>query len=71
MVYSLSIAAFGGTTQLVVTWLLHVTGNALAPAFYLIAAASIGQVALLMMAESAPAPLARRALALAAPSVAG
>jgi MHS family citrate/tricarballylate:H+ symporter-like MFS transporter len=66
MVYSLSIAAFGGTTQLVVTWLLHVTGNALAPAFYLIAAASIGQVALLMMTESALAPLARRALALAA-----
>ncbi|HLZ85550.1 MAG TPA: MFS transporter [Caulobacteraceae bacterium] len=72
IVYSLSIAAFGGTTQLVVTWLLHVTGNALAPAFYLMGAASIGQVALMLMAESAPAPLARRALALAAaPSVAG
>lgn len=72
LVYSLSIAAFGGTTQLVVTWLLHVTGNALAPAFYLVGAASIGQVALMMMAESAPAPLARRALALAgAPSVGG
>jgi MFS family permease len=71
-VYSLSIAAFGGTTQLMVTWLLHVTGNALAPAFYLVGAASIGQVALMMMAESAPAPLARRALALAvAPSVGG
>jgi MFS family permease len=71
-VYSLSIAAFGGTTQLMVTWLLHVTGNALAPAFYLVGAASIGQVALMMMAKSAPAPLARRALALAvAPSVGG
>jgi MFS family permease len=70
-VYSLSIAVFGGTTQLVVTWLLHVTGNPLAPAFYLVVATSIGLVALMMMAESAPAPLARRALTLAAARGAG
>jgi len=29
--YSLAIAAFGGTTQLVVTWLIHVTGSPMAP----------------------------------------
>ena len=35
-VYSVSIAAFGGTTQLVVTWLIHVSGSAMAPAWYLL-----------------------------------
>ncbi|MGH7022919.1 MAG: MFS transporter [Caulobacteraceae bacterium] len=57
-VYSVSIAAFGGTTQLVVTWLLHVTGDPLAPAWYLIGATAIGQVALMLMRESSPARLA-------------
>lgn len=58
-VYSVSIAAFGGTTQLVVTWLIHVTGSAMAPAWYLIAATGIGQIALMLLHESAPARLAR------------
>ena len=53
--YSIAIAAFGGTTQLVVTWLIHVTGSALAPAWYLIAATCLGQLALMLMTESAPA----------------
>jgi MHS family citrate/tricarballylate:H+ symporter-like MFS transporter len=53
-VYSVSIAAFGGTTQLVVTWLIHVTGSAMAPAWYAIGAAAIGQIALMLMPESAP-----------------
>jgi MHS family citrate/tricarballylate:H+ symporter-like MFS transporter len=58
--YSLAIAAFGGTTQLVVTWLIHVTGNPVAPAWYLTGAVAIGQVALILMPESAPIKLARR-----------
>jgi len=53
-VYSVAVAVFGGTTQLVVTWLIHLTGNALAPAWYVIAAGAIGQVALMLMVESAP-----------------
>lgn len=53
-VYSLAIAAFGGTTQLVITWLIHVTGSALAPAGYLVVATGIGQVALMLFPESAP-----------------
>ena len=52
--YSVSIAAFGGTTQLVATWLIHVTGSAMAPAWYMIGATSLGQIALMLMAESAP-----------------
>ena len=58
-VYAVSIAAFGGTTQLVVTWLIHVTGSAMAPAWYLIGAAAIGQVAYMLIRESAPMRLSR------------
>jgi MFS family permease len=56
-VYSVSIAAFGGTTQLVVTWLIHVTGSAMAPAWYLIGAVAMGQIAMMLMRESAPVRL--------------
>jgi len=56
-IYSVSIAAFGGTTQLVVTWLIHLTGSAMAPAWYLVCAAAIGQVAVMLMRESAPVKL--------------
>jgi MHS family citrate/tricarballylate:H+ symporter-like MFS transporter len=56
--YSVAIAAFGGTTQLVVTWLLHWTGSAMAPAWFLIGASAVGQIALMMVAESAPVRLA-------------
>jgi len=65
--YSFSIATFGGTTQLVVTWLIHVTGSAMAPAWYLLGAAAAGQIALMLMVESAPART-QRALELASVS---
>lgn len=53
-VYSVAVAAFGGTTQLVITWLIHVTGSALAPAWYLVGATAVGQVALMLFPETAP-----------------
>jgi MFS family permease len=53
--YAVSIAVFGGTTQLVITWLIHVTGNPLAPAWYLVVATLVGQIAMLLILESAPA----------------
>lgn len=59
LVYSASIAAFGGTTQLVVTWLIHITGSAMAPAWYMLGAGVLGQIALMGMAESSPVSLAR------------
>jgi MHS family citrate/tricarballylate:H+ symporter-like MFS transporter len=62
LTYSIAIAAFGGTTQLVVTWLIHVTGNnPIAPAWYLTGAVAVGQIALMFLPESAPIKLARRA----------
>lgn len=53
-VYAVSVAIFGGTTQLVVTWITHVTGNAIAPAWYLIGFTVIGEIAYLLYPESAP-----------------
>jgi len=53
-IYAFSIAIFGGTTQLVVTWLIHVTGNPLAPAYYWLVAATIGTGAAMAIIESAP-----------------
>jgi MFS transporter, MHS family, citrate/tricarballylate:H+ symporter len=53
-IYAVAIATFGGTCQLVVTWLIHVTGNPMSPAWYLLAATAAGQVAMQMIPESAP-----------------
>jgi MFS transporter, MHS family, citrate/tricarballylate:H+ symporter len=53
-IYAVSIAIFGGTAQLIVTWLIHVSGDPLAPAWYLLAAGVIGFIALLMLPETAP-----------------
>jgi MFS family permease len=52
-IYAAAIATFGGTAQLVVTWLLHVTGNPLAPAWYLLLAAAVGLLAMMLMPETA------------------
>jgi MFS transporter, MHS family, citrate/tricarballylate:H+ symporter len=53
-IYASSIALFGGTTQLVITWLIQITGNPMAPAFYLMAATVVGQLSLRLILESAP-----------------
>lgn len=57
-VYAVAIASFGGTAQLIVTWLIHVTGNVMAPAWYMLFAMAVGLVAMMMMRETAPAKLA-------------
>jgi MFS family permease len=59
-VYSLSVAVFGGTTQLAVTWLIHVTGSALAPAWLRLGATAVMLLALALLPESAPIRLARQ-----------
>ena len=53
-IYAVAIASFGGTAQLVVAWLIHVTGNPLAPAWYLLFASVVGLVAMGLMRETAP-----------------
>jgi hypothetical protein len=50
LLYALSVATFGGTTQFVVAWLIDRTSDPLVPAWYQIAwnAASLAGVALLV-----------------------
>ncbi|MCV7290737.1 MFS transporter [Mycolicibacterium wolinskyi] len=55
--YNIAVAAFGGTTPYVVTWLTAATGNHLAPALYLIAAAIVSVATVLTLRESAARPL--------------
>jgi MFS family permease len=65
-IYAISIAIFGGTTQVVITWLMHITGSPLAPAVYSLASGVIGTVAMAMMKETAPIKLGAQASAEAA-----
>ncbi len=59
--YAVAIATFGGTAQLIVTWLIHITGNALAPAWYMLFASAVGLAAMMMMRETAPLKLSTKA----------
>jgi nitrate/nitrite transporter NarK len=52
-----SVSIFGGTTQLVVTWLIKVTGDPLSPAYYLLAASMLGVIAPFFMQETSREPL--------------
>jgi MFS transporter, MHS family, citrate/tricarballylate:H+ symporter len=54
VVYALAIAIFGGSTQLMITWLIGATGSPLAPAWYMLGATIIGVAALTRLRESAP-----------------
>lgn len=47
--YNITLALFGGTAPLVATWLIKTTGNLAAPAWYLVAIATITLVATLGM----------------------
>jgi MHS family proline/betaine transporter-like MFS transporter len=55
--YNGTQALLGGTTPFIATWLIEVTGNLLAPAFYFLAAALLSGVAALCMPERARQPL--------------
>ena len=51
-IYATAVAVFGGTTQPIVAWLDHVTGNPLAIAWYLMGATCVGLVASILIAET-------------------
>ncbi|MFD4570536.1 glycine betaine/L-proline transporter ProP [Streptomyces sp. NPDC058467] len=55
--FNISVSLFGGTTPLVVTALIGATGNMMMPAYYMMAAAVIGGVAVWFITESAGRPL--------------
>ncbi|MFJ1967678.1 glycine betaine/L-proline transporter ProP [Streptomyces sp. NPDC087903] len=55
--YNLAASLFGGTTPLVITALISVTGTDMMPAYYAMAAALVGVVAVACMKETARQPL--------------
>lgn len=50
--YAVAVTVFGGSAQLVVAWLVKVTGNVMAPAWYMIACLAISQFAACKLAET-------------------
>ena len=50
--YSLPMGVFGGSTPLVATWLIAVTGNDFSPAFYTMGAAVLAVIVLLFIDET-------------------
>jgi MFS family permease len=54
LVYAIPVALLGGSTQLVVTWILEVTGSPMSIAWYLTAVSLIGFAAMYALKESAP-----------------
>ncbi|WP_199259936.1 MFS transporter [Paracoccus binzhouensis] len=50
-------ALFGGTAPFVATWLIGATGSKLAPAWYLVGAAGLALIAMLLARETAGKPL--------------
>jgi MFS family permease len=57
LIYALPVTILGGSTQLVVTWLLKVTGSPMSLGWYLTAIALIGLGAMYALRESAPVKL--------------
>jgi MHS family proline/betaine transporter-like MFS transporter len=55
--YNIAVAIFGGFAAYIATWLIQATGNPLAPAFYVIAAAVVTLVILTRIRETAFEPL--------------
>ena len=55
LIYAVGVSVFGGSAQFNVAKLTAVTGNVLAPAWYMAAACLIGVAAMLAMRETAPA----------------
>jgi len=60
LIYAFAISIFGGSTQFTVTWLIRVTSNPLAPAWYMTGAVVVALGAMLLLPESAPGRLASR-----------
>jgi MFS family permease len=53
LAYNFAVMLFGGFAQLIVTWLIAVTGTPLAPAFYVMLGAVVGLIAAYFLREGA------------------
>lgn len=56
IIYGVGVAAFGGSAQVVATWLIGRSGNQLAPAWYLILCIGVSVLPLLWIEETAGKP---------------
>ncbi|MDE2254633.1 MAG: MFS transporter [Betaproteobacteria bacterium] len=54
--YAVGVSIFGGTTQFIITWLIHATGNPVAPAWYVTIASIVTAIAMLAMPETRDEP---------------
>jgi hypothetical protein len=54
-IYAVGVALFGGTTQPILLWLLHVTHDRFAPAWWMMGTTVICIAALALLRETAPA----------------
>ncbi|MDM0001964.1 MFS transporter [Variovorax sp. J22P240] len=52
LVYAIAATVFGGTTQLVVTWLMAATGDPVSPAWYIVATSVISLIAMALLPET-------------------
>jgi MFS family permease len=59
-IYAFAISIFGGTTQLTITWLLDISKDPLAPAYYWTSSLIVGLIAMALVTESAPVRLKAR-----------
>ncbi len=55
--YGLAVVLFGGFAPLISTWLVDLTGNPFAPAFYVMTGGALSAIAILSMREYRNVPL--------------
>ncbi|QIX15076.1 MFS transporter [Burkholderia multivorans] len=60
LAYNIAVMIFGGFAPFIVTWLTRASGSPVAPAWYVLFAASFGLAASVFMRDGAPCVLARR-----------
>ncbi|OSC38813.1 MFS transporter [Mycobacterium decipiens] len=60
--YNVSTSLFGGTAPAVNEWLIGKTGDALVPAYYMMAACGVGALALIKVPETARCPINGKAI---------
>lgn len=58
-IYAVGVAVFGGTTQPIIAWLMHATGDIFAPAWWLIGTTLVCLIATFLMEETAPVKTGR------------
>jgi MFS family permease len=59
LVYAIAATVFGGTTQLVVTWLMAATGDPVSPGWYIVVTSALSLVAMALLPETRDVDVSR------------